>query len=106
MPSPYTLKNAPLDKTRLQKIAKNIVEDAKVDREHAFEAYKYFKDMVEKTPADGSAKSLMVECLKLAQTSKTNVIKALEVVVKLETVLARNDKNSTESLYSQLEDLS
>jgi hypothetical protein len=107
MPSTYKLKNDPLDKTRLQKIAKNIVDEAKEDRAVALDAYKYFKEMVEENPQDNAAKTLMVECLKLAQGSKTNVIKAMEVVVKLETVQAKNaEKGTTESLYSQLDSLS
>lgn len=81
----YVLKRSPFDKNRMLKIGKSIVEEAKEDRDFALECHQYFKDMVERSDStDNDAKRLMVECLKLAQSSKNSSIKALTLMVKLE----------------------
>ena len=85
MPKEYVLKKSPFDKNRMLKVGKSILDEAREDREFALESYRYFKQMVEESEnTDNDAKRLMVECLKLAQSSKNNSIKALTLMVKLE----------------------
>tara|TARA_R110000824_G_scaffold339503_1_gene526021 strand:+ start:190 stop:525 length:336 start_codon:yes stop_codon:yes gene_type:complete len=108
MPSEYKLKNGVLDANRLQKHAKKIIEDANEDRSLALEAYRYFKNMVDENPQDSVAKAQMVDCLKLAQTSKTNIVKVIDLVVKIDT-LKEKEKASSPSLanvFNHLESLS
>ena len=88
MPSEYKLKAPVLDYNRLQKICKQIMDDSKEDRNLALEAHRYFRRMVEENPQDASAKNLMVDCLKLAQSSKNNSIKTLTLMIKLEELEA------------------
>jgi len=106
MPSEYKLKNAVLDFNRLQKICKQIMDDSKEDRGLALEAHIYFREMVENNPQDASAKNLMVDCLKLAQSSKTNTIKAVDLLVKLEDAFAREDRENSASIFSKLDKIS
>jgi len=48
----------------------------------------------------------MVDCLKLAQTSKTSTLKVVDLLIKLETALTKgNEKSEVDSLYSQLDNL-
>ena len=48
MSKEYVLKKSPFDKNRMLKIGKNMLEEAKEDRELALEAHLYFKDMAQK----------------------------------------------------------
>lgn len=84
MPTNYEPKNAPLGPNRVQKIAKDLIREASDDRKLALEAYAYFKAIVDENPNDGTAKALMVDALKVAQSSKNNVVKVLTLVVKME----------------------
>jgi hypothetical protein len=96
-----------MDQNRLQKICKKIIDEANDDRKLALETHRFFRQMLDENPQDASAKSLMVDCLKLAQTSKSSVVKVVDLLIKLET---NNNKGSgradTDSLYSQLDNLS
>jgi len=106
MPTVYQLKNSPLDKNRIEKVCKKAIDDSTEDRKLALEAHRFFRQMVDENPQDASAKSLMVDCLKLAQTSKTNTIKIIDLLIKLETALSnKGDKGDADSLYTQLENL-
>ena len=78
MSKDYVLKRSPFDKNRMLKVGKSILDDARHDRQLALESHSYFKEMVEASEnTDNDAKRLMVECLKLAQSSKNNSVKTL-----------------------------
>jgi len=108
MVTTYVPKNAILGPTRIQRIAKKLIEEATEDRKLALEAHRFFRRMVDENPTDASAKALMVETLKVAQNSKVNVIKILDLVSKLEV----NNENKTKaskgtenSVFSELDNL-
>lgn len=104
MPSPYVLKNSPIDKNRIQKVCKKVLDEANEDRKLALETHRFFRQMLDENPQDASAKSLMVDCLKLAQTSKTSTLKIVDLLIKLEAAKG-GDKADVGSLYSQLSEL-
>jgi len=104
MPSDYVLKRNVMDSNRIKKIAKRVIEDCHTDRKLALECYKYFKNMVDENPTDSVAKNLMTDCLKLAQTSKTNVIKVMDLIVKLES-RGSQDAGNLPSTFRELEKL-
>ena len=106
MPSQYILKNSPLDKNRVQKVCKKLIDEGTEDRKLALEAHRFFRAMVDENPQDAAAKNLMIDCLKLAQTSKTSTLKVVDLLIKMEAVQARGgDKAEMDSLYSQLDNL-
>ena len=106
MPSPYVLKNSPIDKNRIQKVCKKVLDEANEDRKLALDTHRFFRQMLDENPQDASAKTLMVDCLKLAQTSKTSTLKIIDLLIKLEAAQSRGD-NAAEvgSLYSQISKL-
>jgi hypothetical protein len=64
--------------------------------------------MVEENPQDSAAKNLMADCLKIAQSSKNNVIKVITLLVKLEDTKVDKTKSNTNDandMFSQLDDL-
>ena len=106
MPSQYVLKNSPIDKNRIQKVCKKLIDEANDDRSLALDAHRFFREMLDENPQDAAAKHLMVDCLKLAQTSKTSTLKVVDLLIKLETALTKgNEKSEVDSLYSQLDNL-
>jgi len=112
MATQYVPKTSHMSVTRIQKIAKDLVGESKIDRDLALEAHRYFKKMVEENPQDSTAKQLMVDCLKVAQASKNNVIKVLSLVAKMNmdtTVIQDKTKASTKgtenSVFSELDNL-
>tara|TARA_Y100001951_G_C11275055_1_gene261348 strand:- start:691 stop:1032 length:342 start_codon:yes stop_codon:yes gene_type:complete len=101
MSKEYVLRRSPFDKNRMLKIGKNILEEASEDRQLALEAHRYFKDMVEQSEnTDNDAKRLMVDCLKLAQSSKNNSIKTLSLMVKLEELGTQSQDSNAASVIS------
>ena len=108
MPRDYVLKRPVMDSNRVQKYAKKILDESSEDRTMALEAYRYFKEMVDENPQDSVAKSQMVDCLKLAQTSKTNILKVMDIVVKVDSMKQKEqgDKPSIANVFSHLENLS
>lgn len=112
MPTNYVLKQPPLDPNRIQKIAKNIISEAGEDRELAQETYNFFKEMVDENPQDTTAKAQMVDCLKLMQSSKANIIKILDILVKQQakqapkTAVRNNTDSDKFSIYKQISELS
>ncbi len=108
MPQQYVLKTSPIDKNRLTKTCKQVIDDAKEDRVLALEMHRFLRQMVDENPQDNSAKSLMVDCLKLAQSAQQNKLKVIDLLIKLEAAQAKveSGKESMDSLYSQLEELS
>ena len=106
MPSPYILKTSPLDRNRLQKICKRVIDEANEDRKFALETHRFFRQMLDENPQDASAKNLMVDCLKLAQTSKGSILKVVDLLIKLEGAKSKgSDKAEIDTLYSQLDNL-
>jgi len=97
----YVLKRSPFDRNRMLKIGKNILDEATQDRDFALEAHQYFRRMVERSEdTDNDAKRLMVECLKLAQSSKNSSIKALSLMIKLEELEESSSKEGGSSAIS------
>jgi len=108
MPREYHLKRSPLDHNRMQKIAKDLISEAKEDRDLALETYRMFREMVDENPQDSAAKNLMADCLKIAQSSKNNVIKVMGLIIKLEESKVDTTKSSgkgSASVFSELDDL-
>jgi hypothetical protein len=97
--------------TRIQRIAKKLIEESTEDRTFALEAHRFFREMVDENPQDAAAKNLMVETLKVAQASKNNVVKILNLMVKMEeatggddtTKYSANSKGKT--IFSELDTL-
>ncbi len=109
MPSEYVPKKPVMNKNRVQRIAKKLIEEAGEDRALALEAHRFFRQMVDENPQDAAAKSLMVDCLKVAQSSKNNVVKVLGLVVKMEEADNKSSKDKanpgdedTNNIFEQL----
>ena len=101
-----------MDANRIQKTAKKLIEESSEDRSLALEMMNYYKDMVEVNPNDNTSKSLIVDCLKLAQSSKDKVLRVMDLLVKMESVAQKSNNTkataSTDSasVFSALEELS
>ena len=111
MPSDYILKKPVMDMNRIQKTAKKLMEESSEDRSLALEMVRYYKDMVEDNPNDNTSKSLIVDCLKLAQSSKDKIIKVMDLLVKMEASTQKSKAtkatgNDSTSVFSALEELS
>ena len=108
MPSTYVLKNSPIDRNRIQKTCKRVIDEANEDRQLALDTHRFFRAMLDENPQDSTAKSLMVDCLKLAQTSKGSILKVVDLLIKLEAAQMRGSegKGEMDSLYNQLDNLS
>lgn len=106
----YVPKTPLLNSIRIQRIAKKLIEESTEDRSLALEAHKFFRAMIDENPQDSAAKNLMVETLKVAQASKTNVIKVLNLVVKMEEASSpqnktKASKGSENSVFNELDNL-
>lgn len=100
-----------MDMNRVQKTAKKLIEESSEDRSLALELMNYYRDMVEANPNDNTSKSLMVDCLKLAQSSKDKVIRVIDLLVKMEAATSKTNNtkatgNDNASVFSALEELS
>jgi len=65
--------------------------------------------MVDENPQDAAAKNLMVDCLKVAQASKNNVVKIIGLMIKMEESTSEKTKGSAHSpasVFSELDTLS
>jgi hypothetical protein len=109
MVSNYIPKNPVLGPTRIQRVAKKIIEESADDRKLALETHRFFRQMVDENPQDAAAKSLMVDCLKVAQASKNNVIKVLNLVIKMEEVVpdakSKAGTKNVNSVFSELDSI-
>jgi len=106
MPSQYILKNPPIDRNRIQKVCKKVMDEANDDRKLALDTHRFFRQMLDENPQDATAKNLMVDCLKLAQTSKASILKVVDLLIKLDAAQFKGtDKTESDSLYSQLDNL-
>ena len=104
MVTTYIPKTPIMNSNRIQRIAKKLIEEAGEDRQLALEAHRFFREMVDENPQDASAKSNMVDCLKLAQSSKNHVVKIVDLLIKLEAV-KDGSKNSESSLFNELSNM-
>ena len=93
--------------TRVQRIAKKLIEEAAEDRQLALDAHRFFRGMVDENPQDSVSKAQMVDCLKLAQTSKNNIVKVMDLMVKIDTMKEREkgSKPVISDVFSHLETL-
>tara|TARA_R110000751_G_scaffold96590_2_gene188427 strand:- start:402 stop:737 length:336 start_codon:yes stop_codon:yes gene_type:complete len=108
MVSNYIPKTAILGPTRLQKIAKKLIDEAGEDRKLALEAHRFFRAMVDENPQDAAAKNLMVDTLKVAQASKNNVVKIINLMIKMEEYprdKTKASKGSENSVFNELDNL-
>lgn len=112
MPAEYQLKKDPLSRSRLHKVAKALIEESKQDRDKALQTYDYFKKIVDDMQGNvdagipdnvSTAQKCMIDCLRLAQDSRTKVIKALELLIKADNKFA---PKSTEAETEDQEDIS
>lgn len=108
MPTTYIPKNSILGPTRIQRIAKKLIDEAGEDRKLALEAHRFFRAMIDENPQDAAAKNLMVDALKVAQASKNNVVKIISLMIKMESVPTDKTKASgspENSVFSELDNL-
>lgn len=109
MPSNYVPKTDIMGPTRIQRIAKKLIEEAGEDRKLALEAHRFFRAMVDENPQDGTAKSLMVDALKVAQASKNNVVKIMGLMIKMQDQQTDKTKASgsgkENSIFSELDNM-
>lgn len=99
---------------RLQKIAKLVLDECFKDRERALEVYQQFFDYLKTAniPVGVDVVKGILDSLKLAQSTFGNVLKLVDVMVKLNIVMASkqasgdlNEKGRHKDLYASLEDL-
>ena len=109
MPTNYIPKNSILGPTRVQRIAKKLIDEAAEDRNLALDAHRFFRAMVDENPQDAAAKGLMVDALKVAQASKNNVVKILNLVIKKEESTSdtktKASKGTENSVFNELDNL-
>ena len=83
-----------------------MIDEANEDRRLALDTHRFFRQMLDENPQDAAAKNLMVDCLKLAQTSKGSILKVVDLLIKLDAAqMNSSDKSEVDSLYSQLDNL-
>lgn len=105
----YTPTKTYLSKERLDKLTKDTLSQCKEDRELALAAYKFFKDLIDANPAEanGADKALMLECLRLVQMAKKDVVKILEVFAKATNAVSNATESKNGSFtFDDLENLS
>jgi coenzyme F420-reducing hydrogenase alpha subunit len=83
MPRNYIPKKSFFESTRIHKIAKEIIRDCSEDRQRALDTFDYFKNLVSSNPEDDKSKSEMVHALSLSQDSTDNVVKILDMMIKM-----------------------
>ncbi len=100
----YIPKTQYFNKTRVQKAIKDLLAEAKEDRDMAVEAYTYFKDRLadEEGVQDNDARARMVDCLKVAQSARNNSIKLLSMVNKSLEEIATTKAKGTVSTQNPL----
>lgn len=90
MPKDYQLRTNPLSRNRLLKTCKEVIDAGKEDRTLALDCYRYFKNRAD--DGDDAAKAQMTVALKLAQSSKVNTIKVMELAAKIEEIFSASKK--------------
>jgi adenosyl cobinamide kinase/adenosyl cobinamide phosphate guanylyltransferase len=105
MARPYNPKTDLYTAPRIQKEFKSVLKDIEGDREKAWQAYEYFKALVESNPDDMKAKTEMVKCLEIYTNTK---MKALDSLVKIRVHLDKTpapDKNAENLEMLSFDDL-
>lgn len=96
----YKLKRSPVEPNRIRKTVKQLMQDSADDRKLALETYAKFKRDADDEALDmqlrTNAQKLMVESLKLAQSSKISVAKLMDLLVKYEIHNATVTDSTTE----------
>tara|TARA_Y100000310_G_scaffold227871_1_gene230143 strand:+ start:169 stop:516 length:348 start_codon:yes stop_codon:yes gene_type:complete len=112
MVTTYIPKTSLLSPTRIQRIAKKLIDEAGEDRQLALQAHRFFREMVDENPQDAAAKALMVDTLKVAQASKNNVVKILNLMIKMEETSGAGEditkystKTKSKTMFSELDTL-
>ena len=105
MPREYRLKHSPIDGNRIKKIAKGLIEDAKVDRELTLEAYRYFRELAEENPQDNVAKNQMGALLKVLQSTHSKTVDAINALLKFEDIQVKKEKTTGRSDNENIYDL-
>ncbi len=103
---------------RIQKIAKRIVDESFKDRQKALAAYEFFLNELKATasgnPLPFDAVKGLTDSLRLAQTSFQNVMKLVEVMVKLNLIMKSDtgsnsgdllEKGKGKSMFALLENM-
>ena len=98
----YIPKKTFFESGRIHKIAKDVIGDCKEDRERALEMLSYFKNLVDSNPEDDKAKAEMVHVLGLSQDATDNVVKVLDMMIKM----TQNEQKITASKEPTKEDFS
>lgn len=98
MPKEYILKHSPLDKNRILKLCKVAMEHATDDRVVAKDTFKFFKALVQDNPLDNVSKTLMIDSLKLMQSSNKNEAALIDLFIKVEESLPDGKENAFELL--------
>jgi|TARA_R100000482_G_C5130345_1_gene151452 hypothetical protein len=83
MARPYNPKTDLYNAPRIQKEFKDILKDINNDRQKAWDAYNYFKNIVDVNPDDDKAKAEMVKCLEIYIGAQNNKMKALDSLIKI-----------------------
>lgn len=91
----YQLRTNPLSRNRLLKTCKEVMDSGREDRKLALECYRYFKEKSDE--GDTSVHAHMTAALKLAQSSKVNTIKVMELAAKIEEIFS-GTKNSKKEI--------
>mgnify|MGYP003656286341 CR=1 FL=1 len=100
MSRPYNPKTDLYNTPRIQKEFKTVLKDIEDDRGKAWEAYEYFKAIVDDNPEDFKAKSEMVKCLEIYTNAQNTKMKALDSLVKIRVHLDKTpaQDNKAENL--------
>jgi hypothetical protein len=108
MPTEYIPKTSLMGPTRIQRIAKKLIEEAGEDRKLALQAHRFFRGLVDENANDSASKNLMVDSLKVAQASKNNVVKILGLMIKMDEIpkdQTKGNNGTTNSVFNELDNL-
>ena len=98
----YIPKRSYFSETRVQKMAKEVIQDCQHDRKKALEMFQYFLSMVENNPEDDKAKAEMSKALDLAQSSNDKVVRLLDLMLKM-TQIEMKEKKGDEFSFEELQ---
>lgn len=84
-------------------MCKSIMDECAEDKQKALEAYEHFKRDLQVEEGQepvrdiSTSKKCMVECLKIAQNSKSDMIKMMGLVMKFEGSLQKSSDSTEDS---------
>ena len=93
----YELKGNVMSANRIKKMCKELITECKDDKARALDAFEFFETRATGETPDRDAQRCMVECLKISQSSKGDVIKLMGMLMKFE--LAKAPKQNKKSSY-------